>query len=123
MKKDLENKKMDLEAMENVTGGNYGETGIDSQFLNDMGLAENRYGGFKAMLYWGEISSMVDKGWAKAGITCVSRPTSYLENRYYITETGKEVDQYQAMLYVGKKLGKQVDLTKYGYDKNPMWNA
>ncbi len=116
-------KKVSLAEMKNVAGGNWGETATDSQFLNDMGLAENRYGGFKTMLYWGEISSMVDKAWAKGGITCVSKPTSYLENRYYITETGAEVSQEEAMQYVGKKLGKSVDLKKYGLGHNPMWDA
>ncbi len=117
------NQELSLEEMDKVSGGNWGETGNDSQFLNDMGLAGNRYGGFKAMLYWGEVSSMVDSGYAKGGITCVTRPGSSLENRYYIGETGKEVSQFEAMSYVANKLGKKVDLKKYGYDPNPMWNA
>ncbi|MCR5177162.1 MAG: hypothetical protein K6C05_09980 [Anaerovibrio sp.] len=118
-----ESKKLSINEMDNVAGGNYGGTATDSQFLNDMGLAENRYGGFKTMLYWGEISSMVDKAWAKGGITCVTKPTSYLENRYYIGATGQEVSQEEAMAYVGKKLGKSINWRSYGYGFNPMWDA
>lgn len=88
---------------------NVNETAYDSQFLNDMGLAPNRYGNLHVTTHWGNDSNMVDKAWGKMGVTCTTN--CYKSNSYSIN--GKKVKRAEAYKYVADKLGKNCNYGKY----------
>ena len=52
--------------------------------------------GLSILLSWNSESAAVDAGWAKAGITCVTKPTS--DNLYFIG--GKEISHDEAINHV-----------------------
>lgn len=80
------------EELDEVAGGTIGETAGDSQYLYDYGLMDNHYGSIKVMFCWGSKSAEVDAGWAKAGITCVTKPCG--SNDYFLN--GKEISRNEA---------------------------
>ena len=50
------------------------------------------FGNIPAMFYWKSKSASVDAGWAKAGITCVTKP--FGNNQYF--KDGKEISRRDA---------------------------
>ena len=82
------------------------QTAQDSQFLNTIGYSPDRNGETYTYFHWGEVSKMVDKAWAKAGITSVTSWEGV--NRYWLD--GKEISRKEAFFYAA---GHPVDLNKY----------
>ena len=85
------------------------ETASDSQFLNDMGPAPDRFGGFHVTFHWSSDSKMVDSAWAKVGVVCTTN--SICSNKYVIN--GKKVSREEAYRYAAAKLGRTIDYSKY----------
>ena len=81
------------------------ETACDSQFLNDMGVCPDRWGGLYTEFHWEEVSGTADGAWAKIGVRSVTN--YYGKNDYYIN--GQKVSQSQAYDYAANKLGKTYD--------------
>ena len=96
------------EELDQVAGGTIGETAGDSQILYDYGLMDNHYGSIPVMFYWGSKSAEVDAGWAKAGITCVTKPCD--GNDYFLN--GKEISHKEAIKYVKDNFKKIHNVSK-----------
>ena len=88
----LQEEMLSDEELENVAGGTIGETAGDSQILYDHGLMDNHYDSIPVMFSWKSKSAEVDAGWAKAGITCVTKP--FGSNQYFMN--GKEISRGEA---------------------------
>jgi len=89
------NEKLEMmsdEELESVAGGTIGQTAGDSKILYDYGLMDKYYGTIPVMFYWKSKSAEVDAGWAKAGITCVTKP--FGSNQYFLD--GKEISRGDA---------------------------
>ena len=83
---------MTEEKLDNVAGGTVGETSEDSQYLYDYGLVDDYHDNLHTIFYWHSDSKAVDEGWAKAGITCVTKPCG--SNQYF--RDGKEITRDEA---------------------------
>lgn len=94
---------MSNEELEQVAGGNFGQTSEDSKFLYDYGLMDDHYSSFEVTFCWNSKSAAVDAGWSKAGITCVTKPF-FAYNLYFIG--GKEISRDDAFKIVKEKLKK-----------------
>ena len=80
-----------------------------------MGTGCDRYGAYRVSIDGDAVSDVV-KTWAKYGVKCESYNCVLgdwfsKDNSYSID--GKKVSHNQAMLYVAKVLGKNVDTSKY----------
>jgi hypothetical protein len=75
------------EELEKVAGGNVVKTALDSVLLYAYGLVDDYHGEFHTTFNWKSDSAIVDDGWRKAGITCVTNPLD--TNQYFIN--GKEL--------------------------------
>ena len=78
--------------LDEVAGGTIGQTAGDSKILYDYGMMDRHYGTIPVMFYWKSKSAEVDAGWAKAGITCVTKP--FGSNQYFLN--GKEISRGEA---------------------------
>ena len=85
--------------LDEVAGGTIGQTAGDSKILYDYGLMDRHYGTIPVMFYWKSKSAEVDAGWAKAGITCVTKP--FGSNQYFLN--GKEISQDDAWKIIDGK--------------------
>ena len=94
--------QMSDEELNQVSGGNIGETARDSKFLYEYGLVDDYHGDLYATFHWEKTSSEVDSGWSKSGITSVTVPIGY--NRYYLG--GKEISRDEAYDIVKKNFSK-----------------
>ena len=93
------------EELEKVAGGCLTftfDTSSDSKFLYSYGLMDKHYNGVTVAFNWESISSEVDAGWSKAGITCVTKP--WAANQYFVG--GKEISHDEAMDIVKSKFPK-----------------
>ena len=81
------------EELEKVAGGTKSQTGDDSRLLYEHGLLNNW---FYIGSDWIEKSAEVDAGWAKAGITCVTKPSA--DNLYFLN--GKQISRDEAWNHV-----------------------
>ena len=95
--------------LEKVAGGTRYQTSLDSYFLYDMGLMNEKYDVLIA--YWKSGSKAVDDGWSKAGIGCCTNHFSV--NKYWIKSTGQKISREEAMNYVANKLGKKFNMKDY----------
>ncbi|MBE8953094.1 MAG: hypothetical protein SR1Q7_08120 [Quinella sp. 1Q7] len=91
----------ELEAMSDeelsmVAGGKVGETSDDSDFLCDYGLMDHSYNDIETSIGWPSVSAEVDAGWAKAGITCVTKPSG--DNQYFMG--GQQISRDEAHKHV-----------------------
>ena len=84
------------EDLDNVAGGSVGQTADDSQILYKYGLVSDWHRFTGTLFKWKSVSSEVDSGWAKAGITCVTKPMS--DNQYFLN--GKEITRAEAIAHV-----------------------
>ena len=91
---------MSDEELEKIAGGTFEETAEDSQLLYKHGLLDNWYDPISLTLRWITFSKEVDKGWAKAGITCCTSPCG--ANKYW--RNGKQISREDALLYVSSKI-------------------
>ena len=76
-----------------IAGGNMGETCNDSRILKEKGYMDKSFGEFHMLFHWVSDSAAVDAGWARAGIRCVTKPTSW--NSYY--KNGQEITRDEAL--------------------------
>ena len=77
---------MSDEQLENIVGGSIGGTSLDSHLLYDYGIIDD-YHSFDGMAFhWKSYSAEVDAGWAKVGITCVTKPSGH--NEYFAGSKG-----------------------------------
>ena len=67
-----DNKKLNANELEQISGGFLGEIVHDSIYLNELGLLPNSVGDIYTLGHWAEATSFVEGGWAKVGITCVT---------------------------------------------------
>ena len=80
-----------------VAGGTFGETAFDSEALHFKGYMDEEFSSWDMMFHWLTYSAKVDEGWAKAGITSVTRPFS--ANKYF--KDGKEISEDMAWYMIG----------------------
>ncbi len=112
MKKEMENKKVSLEAMENVAGGNALETSDDSRFLNVVlqGRAGkcDRYG--EPTMRLGNHDQEIANAWASVGIKAKIHTGNFFtsgdDNTYFINDA--ELTRKQAMDHAMMITGRQV---------------
>ena len=93
------NEKLEMmsdEELEQVAGGNIGQTSADSQLLYDHGLIDDWHGNLHFTFHWNSESKKVDAAWARAGITCCT--TVVGANKYW--KDGKEISREEAHNYV-----------------------
>ena len=83
-----------------VTGGYMLETEDDSDALQKAGYMDCSYCLGELIVRWVDYSANVDVGWAKAGITSVSKP--FGSNRYF--KDGKEISRDLALYMIGYRL-------------------
>ena len=86
--------------LEKIAGGTFEETAEDSQLLYKHGLLDSWYDPVSLVLKRITFSKEVDKGWAKAGITCCTSPCG--ANKYW--RNGKQISREDALLYVESKI-------------------
>ena len=94
--KKLANAEMSDEELDSVAGGNIGQTAEDSTLLYAYGLLDDYHGTTHTIFHWKSDSAAVDAGWAKIGITCVTKPGG--DNLYF--KDGKEISGYEARDYL-----------------------
>ena len=94
--KKLAKAAMSDEELDNVAGGNVSQTVDDSKLLYDYGLVDDWHGKTHTLFNWKSDSAIVDGGWSKAGITCVTK--SLDSNQYF--KDGKEITHDEAIAHV-----------------------
>ena len=87
---DLE--KLSDDELEQVAGGSIRDTTGDSEILYDYGCMDEYFSTVPATFHWKTKSAAVDAGWARAGITCVTKP--FGDNQYFLN--GKEISRDEA---------------------------
>ena len=92
----LENAAMNDDELDKVAGGHMTEVANDSSFLYEHGLVDDYHGGMHTTLHWKSDSAAVDAGWAKAGITCV---TKFIDDNLYFKD-GKQITRDEAYNHV-----------------------
>ncbi len=93
--------KLSDDELEQVAGGTIPQTAEDSQFLYKHGILDDWHGSFAMTFKWQTFSKEVDAGWAKAGITCVTNPSPFKDNLYFLK--GKPITRTEAYNIVEKK--------------------
>ncbi len=93
------------EELSMVAGGTKSQTGDDSKLLYEHGLLNNW---FYIGSDWIEKSAEVDAGWAKAGITCVTKLGS--NNLYFMD--GRQISRDEAYKHVITNFKKVRDSSK-----------
>lgn len=86
------------EELEQVAGGSIPQTAYDSVLLYEYGLVDDWHSDLTTTFNWESYSAAVDAGWAKAGITCVTKPSPFDNNLYFLN--GKEITRDEAHDYV-----------------------
>ena len=100
--------KLSDEELDNVAGSSLAETARDSKILYDHGLMDDySYSDFSIIGIWLKRSAQVDAGWAKAGITSVTKP--FGGNKYF--KDGKEISRDDAIKIVKSKFKRIHDVS------------
>lgn len=94
---------MSDEELDGIAGGTVGQTVVDSKFLYDHGLVDDWHGNTHTFFNWKSDSALVDAGWAKAGITCVTT-FGFSNNKYF--KDGKEITHDEAVAHVKANFSK-----------------
>ena len=94
---DIDMEKLTDEQLEMINGGSFVETADDSKYLKARGLIDDDFGDLYCMFNWGTASAKVDAGWAKVGVTCV---TKYGEKNLYFYQ-GKQITRGEAHMLLG----------------------
>ena len=84
------------EKLNKVAGGSIMETTVDAKYLRDIKLLNRKICQGDLIFNWVNCSAQVDAGWAKGGITCVTKP--FASNQYF--KDGKEITRDLAWLMV-----------------------
>ena len=85
--KDLKYIELNIDDLDTVVGGSVMATSNDSKFLYKHGLMSTSYSAWDLSWWnWEEYSAEVDAGWARAGITYVSKYIGDNEYWYYSTK-------------------------------------
>ena len=92
---------LNLDELDNISGGTINETSKDSQDLFNLGLIKEKFDNFETVHFWNKISNAVDQGWAKVGISCFTKP--FGENSYSIGN--KQLTRDEAIQMAQKILG------------------
>ena len=95
--KKIANAAMSEEELDQVAGGTIAETVVDNNLLYERGLVDDWHGTTSILFNWKSYSAKVDAGWAKAGITCVTKPSGD-DNLYFMG--GKEITHDEAIAHV-----------------------
>ena len=103
---------MSDDELDKVAGGTWNQTASDSQFLYDYGLMDTYHypSTMSCHLVWVPYSREVDEGWARAGITCVTKYDEGESNQYFLG--GKEISSGEAYEYVKAKFKRIHYVTK-----------
>ena len=101
----LANAAMSDDELDQVAGGTVGQTVVDSGFLYDHGLVNEYHGNTHTFFNWKSASAEVDAGWAKAGITCVTKFGVFGESNEYFMG-GKEITHDEAVAHVKANFSK-----------------
>ena len=80
-------KKINEKELNMVTGGNIGQTAYDSVLLCSKGYMDEEVDILDLVFHWTRDSAKVDKGWARAGIDCITTPGG--GNKY--SKNGKQI--------------------------------
>ena len=89
--KDLKYIELNIDDLDTVVGGSVMATSDDSKFLYKHGLMSTSYSAWDLSWWnWEEYSAEVDAGWARAGITYVSKYIGVNEYWYHGTELTQE---------------------------------
>ena len=94
---DIDMEKLTDEQLEMINGGSVVETADDSKYLKARGLIDDDFGELYCFFNWGTASAKVDAGWAKVGVTCV---TKYGEKNLYFYQ-GKQITRGEAHMLLG----------------------
>ena len=100
--KKLANAAMSDEELDQVAGGTVVQTVDDSKLLYDYGLVDDWNGKAHTLFNWKSDSAIVDGGWSKAGITCVTKFDKM--NKYFMG--GKEITRDEAFAHVKANFSK-----------------
>lgn len=95
---------MSDEQLEQVAGGTIPQTAEDSKLLFEHGLIDEKHGVIATTFRWKTFSKEVDDGWAKAGITCITKPSPLADNLYFYK--GKPISRTEAYNIVEKQFTK-----------------
>lgn len=103
---------MDMEQLDEVSGGHYDETCKDTEFLKDIGLVDISHSEFVAFFCSGPARTTAATGWSKVGISFIGNYRSI--NEYYYN--GKRIFRDEAMKIACQKKGvKLTDLSLHKY--------
>ena len=104
---------MSDEELDNVAGGGTMQTTGDGDFLESHGFIS---GGERDFLFnWEEDSAKVDAGWAKAGVTCVTK-YGCPDNLYFIN--GKQVSRKDAFRHALRQDNySESEISNYNFDQ------
>ena len=87
--------------LDNISGGTINETSADSQILaKNFNATSFTYNKVETLFNWDNASTTVDKGWAKLGIRCITKPFS--KNEYYYGT--QKLNRGEAILLVEKMI-------------------
>ena len=100
--KKLASAAMNDDELDKVAGGSCTQTSNDSKLLYDHGLVDDWHSTLTTSVYWKDYSAAVDAGWAKVGITCV---TKYNDNNLYFKD-GKQISRDEAVAHVKANFSK-----------------
>ena len=99
--------------LEQVAGGGTRQTVGDGKFLMSFGYMEN--GNPDYFLGWEKSSAKVDAGWAKVGITCVTK-FGCPDNKYFAGS--QEISRKEAFRIFLRKKGYSEDaINNYDFDQ------
>ena len=84
--------KLSDEELEQVTGGNIGQTTSDSMILYDHGIMDTWHSNLHFIFHWKSASKEVDEAWSKSGITCCTVP--FGTNKYW--KDGNQISREEA---------------------------
>ena len=101
---------MSDEELEKVSGGAFKQTSDDSEFLYKHKLMDKSYGLIGVSFNWSSASWAVDRGWAKAGITCVTKWGVVEDNLYFVGS--KQISREEAYKIVEEKFPETRPLDK-----------
>ncbi len=96
----MANKKINIneilndEQLDTVSGGSIPEVSSDSQKLFNIDVIDDKFNKISTTLSWGRVTGMVEYGFRRAGVHCVTHPIG--DNEYYCR--GHKISRGDALL-------------------------